>query len=318
MKFIKRSLFFLLIVSLLGSTACSTLPFLAPPTATPTATPRPTATPTPTPLPPTPTPTLIPSPTLFSGEALVPPPPDGSGPCGNVLYPLVPGNQWIYEVTSEGETYQLSLTVSEVEGNEATLNTLNMGTGVTTETKVVCEEGAILNFPILMLDFLLGDVDGALEIEHVDGVFAPSYQTFAAKNWDYAWTGNYVATGLIEIDDDGDYITGRLEESPLLMEWHTMGAGAATLDSVSVAAGEFPIAIRLQRELVVDVDAEIESEGETMALGAVLHVETTLWFMPYTGLLRQEIEKASIDIRGISFPIILDGAVELVEFRAVQ
>ncbi len=316
MKFAKRSLFLLIAALLLGSLACSTLPFLSSPTATPTATPAPTE--TPPPLPPTPTPTLPPSPASLPAGVLVPPPPAESGPCANVLYPLVVGNQWIYELTSEGETYQISLTVSQVEGNEATLNTLNIGTGIMTETIVTCDDGAILNFPILMLDFLLGEVDGSLEIEHIDGVFAPSYQTLDAHSWDYAWTGNYAATGLIEIDDEGDVITGRLDESPLVMEWHTLGVGEATLDSVTVIAGEFPEAIKLQRKITIDVDAQIESEGETMALAATLIVETSLWFEPNQGLLKQEVDQASIAVGGISFPIILDGVIELVEFRPAE
>ena len=169
-----------------------------------------------------------------------------------------------------------------------------------------------------MLDFLLGDVEGTLETEYIDGVFAPSYQTFTAQNWDYAWTGEYVSSGVIEIEADGDHIIGRLDESPLTMEWHTMGAGEATLYPVTVLAGEFPKAIKIQRSITIDVDVELEDEGETLALSAVLHVETSLWFAPNQGLLKQEIERASIDVGGISFPIILDGVVELVEFRAVE
>lgn len=314
MKFVKPLFFTLVMVVLLGGVACGVLPVSKSPTAIPTATPAPSETPTPTPLPPTSTPTPEPQ---IEGDGLIPPPPS-SGPCANTLYPLVPGNQWIYEVVSERETYQLSLTVSEVEGNEAMLNTLNMVTGVTTETKVVCEEGAILNFPLLMLDFLLGEVDGSLEVERVDGLFSPAYQTFSSQNWDYAWTGEYTATGLIEIEDEGDHITGKLEESPVLIAWNTLGPGKATLGAVSVTAGEFPKAIKVQRKITINADAEIDSEGETMALETVLVIKTSLWFAPNYGLLKQEVESAAIDIRGISFPIILDGSVELVEFRATQ
>ena len=50
----------------------------------------------------TPSPTSTSQPTdepVYVEDALVQPPPSDSGPCGNVLYPLIPGNEWYFEVT---------------------------------------------------------------------------------------------------------------------------------------------------------------------------------------------------------------------------
>ncbi|MBL7161215.1 MAG: hypothetical protein ISS57_01310 [Anaerolineales bacterium] len=251
-------------------------------------------------------------------DALVPPPPSDGGPCANTFYPMIPGYQWIYEVTSEGETSQISLTVTEVNGNEATLNALYLESGVTTEAIVECQDGAILNFPVILLGFIFGDVNGEMVVEYVDGVFAPNYETMTRENWDHTWTGEYVASGVIDAEIDGDLITGRLEESPLDMEWNTLGAGEAIFDSITVRAGEFPRAIKLERETKFDFTAEMEEEGQTVSLSAVLTLHNNLWFELNMGQLKQEIERASIKVYGVSFPIEMTGIVELVEFRTEE
>lgn len=248
-------------------------------------------------------------------EALVPPPPVDGGPCANTFYPMVPGYQWIYEVTSEGETSQISLTVSEVSGNEATLNALYLDSGVTTEATVECRDGAILNFPVMLLGFLFGDVDGELNVEHIDGEYAPSYATFASQNWEHTWMGEYLASGTINAVVDGDEVTGTLAESPLDMQWNTLGEGEAIFEAITVEAGEFPRAIKLERELVFDLDVELEESGYTTSVAAVLTLQNNLWFEPNMGQLKQEIERASIKVYGVNFPIEIIGSIELVEFR---
>jgi len=248
-------------------------------------------------------------------DALVPPPPAEGGACANTFYPMIPGYQWIYEVTAEGESSQISLTVSEVNGNEATLNALYLDSGVTTELTVECQDGAILNFPVMLLGFLFGDVDGELVVEHVDGVYAPSYDTLDSHNWDYTWTGEYLASGVIDAVIDGDQITGTLAESPVDMEWNTLGEGEAIFEAITVKAGEFPRAIKLERELTFDFDAEMEESGYTVSVEAVLILQNNLWFEPNMGQLKQEIERASIKVYGVNFPLEMTGTIELVEFR---
>ncbi len=252
---------------------------------------------------------------VTSGDGLVPPPPAGGGACANTFYPLIPGNQWIYEITSEGETSQISLTVSEVNGNQATLNTLYLESGVTSEATVECQDGAILNFPIVMLAFLFGDVDGELEVTHEDGVFVPNYQTFSQNHWDLTWTSDYVTSGEIQAEIEGEMVTGRLEDSPLRMTWNTLGSGNTIFESITVKAGSYPQAIKLERQVEFDFTAEMVEQGQTISLAAVLILENDLWFEPNVGLLRQEIAQASAKVYGINFPIVMDGSVELVEFR---
>lgn len=248
-------------------------------------------------------------------DALVSAPPPEGGPCANTFYPMVPGYQWIYEVTSEGETSQISLTVSEINGDEATLNALYLDSGLTTEATVECEDGAILNFPVMLLGFLFGDVDGELTVEHVDGVYAPNYSTMVEHNWDYTWTGEYLASGVMEAVIDGDQVSGTLAESPLDMEWKTLGEGEAIFETITVKAGEYPRAIKLERELTFDFEAEMEESGYTVAVEAVLILHNNLWFEPNVGQVKQEIDRAEIKVYGVNFPLEMTGSIELVEFR---
>ncbi|MFH1633824.1 MAG: hypothetical protein ABIG63_07405 [Chloroflexota bacterium] len=252
---------------------------------------------------------------ITSSEVLITPPPADSGACANVLYPLIPGYQWVYEVVSPEETSQIGLTVTEVNGNQATINTLHLDTGITTETKVDCDEGAILNFPIIMLGFLVGDADGAFQVEYMDGVFVPSYQTLEDQNWELIWTGEYIASGTIEAEADGDHITGSLQDSPMTMEWQVPVEGQDIFDAIEVQAGNFPEAIKIERKLTLDFTAELEEDGVKETLSAVLVLYTHLWFEPNMGLLKQKVERASIEIYGISFPVVMESTIELMKFR---
>lgn len=252
------------------------------------------------------------------GDGLVPPPPADGGACANTFYPMIPGYQWVYEITSQGETSQLSLTVSEVSGNQATLHMLSLGSGVTSETIIECNDGAILSFPVVMLGFLLGEADGNLKIERQSGIFAPNYTTLSQQNWDAEWSGEYLASGTIEAQIDGNQASGKLEESPLHVQWNTPGADKAIFEAVSVRAGQYPQAIKLERQIEFDFIAEVTEDGASMSLDAAITLQNNLWFEPNMGLLKQEIEQASAKLYGVNFPIEITGTMELVEFRITE
>ena len=95
--------------------------------------------------------------------------------CNNLLFPLVMGQQWVYRIYSESETSQTGLTVSKVQNNKATVDALDINTGVITKTTAECDGTAILNFPLMTIKLIVGNyLDGEIELEHVSGVFAPA------------------------------------------------------------------------------------------------------------------------------------------------
>jgi hypothetical protein len=247
-------------------------------------------------------------------DAPVPPPNPEAGACANPLYPMVPGYEWVYEVSNESGTSRIGLTVTEVNGNQATLNAIYLETGVTTETTVECDQGAILNFPLLLLSYLFGDAEGQFDVTYVDGVFSPNYATFVDNDWVLGWEGEYIASGTISANVDGEQYKGTLEDSPIEMKWQTLNSPKTIFDPIEVKAGSFPEAIKIQREIDLEFTAEIEEGGENETLGAVLYLKNYLWYQPNQGLLRQEIQQANIRVFGVRFPLELTSTIELVKF----
>ena len=245
------------------------------------------------------------------------PPPTSSDACANVLYPLIPGYQWVYSYTSEGETSQIGISVTEAEGDTATLTALYLDSGVTSEAEVVCEDGALVNLPNIFLGFLFGDVSGNVTVDHVDGVFIPSYQTFEEVAWKHQWVGNYTASGQIKAEVDGDQVTGTLEQSPIKLSWNTLSSGEDqfSFDPVSVSAGDYSEAIMLSRHSEIDLSVVLDDSVSSMKLSGTLILDSSLWFQPNQGLVKQQIDRASLQVGGIKAPIVLDGTLELVEFR---
>lgn len=329
MRYPNRVAFISLIALLLyiAIISCTTLSPATPSSPTPTSTTTiPPTTPS-TPQPAVSTATSPPaSPTLTesppppadatpTSQALIPPPPSAAGSCANTFYPLVPGYQWVYQITTEDGTSQIGISVTDVNENQAVVNTLHLESGVTTEMNVDCDEGAIINFPLVILAFLLGDVDGEINLDHVDGVFVPNYQTFADKDWDLNWESMYNASGYLEANIEGDIIVGRLNESPLLMKWQTTGVGEQIFQEIEVPAGKFPKSIKIIREIDLDFTVELEEDGVKQSLAATLILFNNLWYEPNIGLLRLEIDKANARIAGITFPFVIESTVELLEFR---
>jgi len=98
-----------------------------------------------------------------------------SNPCANVFLPFNPGYQWVYQVErEEGEDAQIGLTVSKVEGSQATLDMLEISTGAIVQSRVECEDGAIKNYPTLSLGTLFGDnISGDVTITYVSASTSP-------------------------------------------------------------------------------------------------------------------------------------------------
>jgi len=246
-----------------------------------------------------------------------------SNPCDNVFYPLVPGNQWVYKVNSNNteemstpdpndNSDQIGISVSSVENNKATVDSLDVSSGVITQTIVECENGAIKNFPMLTLSIIFGDqVNGSVEAQYKDGVFAPAETELVDKGWVHTWEGNYVMKGNFAAQDEEDQITLTISDSPMHLVWETQGVHEA----VEVPAGSFPDAVRVERETEMNISAQLDSGSDVIKVDAVLSFQNTLWYDPYIGLLKEDIHSANVKYRGMSFPVVFTGDVELLEFR---
>ena len=287
----KIILIFPVIVLLLASLACGRGAGTAVPVSQPTVQQSPI---------PSATPTITPTPNLVI-----------TGPCANVFYPFSEGRQWIYENTGDPATEEddtrFGLTVASVTDTQATLNALDLGTGTTFQTTVDCDNSAIKNFPLMTVGSLFGNyLQGDVNVKYVSGVFMPTETEFTAANWNTQWSGQYVASGNIQLEFEGVQTPVKLNDSPIKMEWQNAGQ-----ESVTVPAGTFDNAYKVTRK--VEVEASLDFNG--LIGQGTLTVKTAHWFVPYLGLIKSEPVSAEILYTGVSFPVSVKGAVELVEFR---
>ena len=92
--------------------------------------------------------------------------------------------------------------------------------------------------------------------------------------------------------------------SPIALSFQTDG----TREPLTVPAGNFPEAIKVSHSF--QLNATI---GNT---AGDLTVRTTQWYAPFVGLLRAQVDSATLETNGQSFEILLPSVVELTEFTA--
>lgn len=233
-------------------------------------------------------------------------------PCNNVFYPLIPGQQLIYKIDSpeEGED-QIGITVASVDGSTATLDMLVLSTGIISQSTIECEDGAIKEYPLATMDTLFGDmVEGTLRNEYVSGVIAPSEETLIANNWDMSWESQYIKNGEITFSEGAETITVLINDSPVVMTWKVDSTG----QSLSVPAGTFNNVVIVTREMTSVVSMDMDG---TVVETTILF-KSTHWFEPYIGMLKMNMDSATVQIQEITFPIDLGETMELIEFRPAE
>ena len=235
----------------------------------------------------------------------------GNNPCNNVLYPLVPDSQLIYKNRSaEGET-QIGLTVSSVEDSQATIDMLDLSTGIITQSTVGCDAGAIKSYPLGKLDTLFGDMaEGEMNMDYVSGVIAPSEDTLIANNWVMNWQSEYAMNGEMIFTDQGESMTINIENSPVTMDWRVDSTG----QSLSVPAGTFNNVVVVKREMSMQVSINMGG----FPLKSDLTLESTHWFEPHVGMLKMTVDTVTAEVQGMTFPVPTDQVMELIEIRPAE
>jgi len=242
------------------------------------------------------------------------------GPCDNIFYPLALDNQWIYRLQIEGEDGQpeiseLGLTVSEVNQSNAILAALDYDTGIVTQSTAECKDGAILNFPMTEMNLVFGDVSGDLQLKYNSGVFMPSQTDFEMKNWTNTWETDFTASGVINGSFDNETVTIDLSDSSVKMSWQVTERDVA----IQVPAGNFNDVVLIKRTLTFEVSSlKTILEGEVIDISTTLILTSNMWYSPFTGLLKQEIDSATIRLYGINFPIGSIGKIELKSSNTIK
>lgn len=236
----------------------------------------------------------------------------GSGPCNNVLFPMVVGNQWVYEATSlsgngDATTSDYAWSISEGSADSVTLGTLFYDSGTVVSANVQCVDGAVENFPLTISNIAIGDSEGAIEYTHVSGKYLPSLQELEAGNWQNTWQTVVNASGTILADYEGQGMTIVLEESPITMDWQILEKDV----SVSVPAGDFNNAVRVNQKMKLEIYSLSISADMPMNISTTMTFDSDYWFVPYLGLVKTQVNSASVDLFGSNFPVEMTGGSAL-------
>ncbi len=288
-----------IIITFLSMTACSPGQLFGPTlTATPTITLTPTYTTTPTiTTTPTNTPTLTPTP--------VP-----AGPCDNPLVPLGAGNQWTYRVTTtKGESlFRLaSLEIQNAANIIALVEYSDQKNNLTINNSVICQDGAIVNYPLFVLNMLFVDyLDKYIDTYHESVDYAPNYRSLIQDNWVLNWQPSYLTENEVYLRDPSGaadlYIASNTH---IELSFNLNGMR----ESVTTPAGDFPQALKITQGFLLPVT--FTAAGGGAGSGDSLKIITTQWVEPYIGLVRAQITSASLHDT-INLPI--DSTLELVSF----
>jgi hypothetical protein len=235
------------------------------------------------------------------------------GPCDNVLYPFFFGAHWVYQIDKQDGSAitKFGLTVVKVADSQATIDSLDMSTGITTQITADCDNGAIRNFPIISQNMLIGNtVASDFDMEYVGGLFAPAQSAFIDNDWLYNWTAEYIVSGTIQAQVEGETLSIVLQDTPLHMTWQTAGSGDAAFEPITVPAGSFERALKIEN--VISMDISLTLAG--LPVNGKLTLRSTQWFEPFTGLLKAQIDSGEVSALGVNIPVAVKGTVELVEY----
>ncbi|MBI3153766.1 MAG: hypothetical protein HYZ21_16670 [Chloroflexi bacterium] len=286
----KRILSFLFLLAL---TACGTA-VAAPPTLTATVPPTDTIVPTST-LPPTLTTTPVPS-----------------GPCDNPFLPLATGNEWTYRVTGEGgEALYTLKTLDRNDGRNIVIMVefTDQKNNVTVVEPVVCTDGAIENFPLFVMIMHFSDyLEGNFNTYHDTGTYAPSYPTLAENNWSMDWELKYLTEDGVSLRNPTDgtaFIMG--QSVPINLSFKTDG----TREAVTVPAGNYPQALKAPHSFSFSGSLFLP----TGVTASIFTLNTTQWYEPYVGLVRAQVDSASLFFYKQDTAVPMVSVIELVEFK---
>ncbi|GAB4541348.1 MAG: hypothetical protein Fur002_09580 [Anaerolineales bacterium] len=234
--------------------------------------------------------------------------------CRNILYPARPGSQWTYYFYTPKRSGDVTMSVVSVEGNQAAVDALEHTTGATARSYVQCDGDVILNFPLLSGQKIIGDMlNGNMNVDYVGGVLAPNEAAFVASNWALSWKIQYRVYGSGAAQYNGTNFSFDVAPSIVEMTCQTLGAGGASFESVTIAAGTFN-ALKVICRGQGQATATVNGSSVTGALAA----QSTQWFAPNVGLLKAQSDYANLSVFGITLPLSPSDVSGYAELRSYQ
>jgi hypothetical protein len=271
----------------------------------PTLTTTPTTTLTPTN---TPTLTITATPTNTPTLTATPVP---AGPCDNPLIPLGAGNQWTYRVTTTGRESSFRITSLGIQNSAnivALVEYTDQKNNLTIKRSVICQDGAIVNYPLFVLNMLFSDyLDKYISAYHESVDYAPNYQALIRSNWALDWQAGYLTENEFYLRDPSG---GTDLYIPVNTHIELSFYVNNSWESVTSPAGNFPQALKITQDF--DLPVTFTTPGSGSGTGDSLKIITTQWYEPYIGLVRAQITSAFLH-GTVSLPI--ESLLELVDFK---
>lgn len=246
-----------------------------------------------------------------------------SGDCANDLFPLDSGNQWLYEQRSAthatatpeaDDALSLRWTVLDAAPSAVDFELHAEQIPLTATYEIRCQDGALLSFPAVTMNFSTSSTDdGGLDLsyEHVSGEYLPSAATLEANQWQHEWLSELLISGQVSFPgmtgSDGPQV--EISESPWTLRMRTTGSPDAPFEAVSVPAGDFDRALRVEQTVTGELTLAMEGAEFTSQVEMLSYH----WYVPGVGLVKTETTSTDLGAGGASFPLPLQNqATELV------
>lgn len=220
------------------------------------------------------------------------------GPCDHLLWPLVDGASWRYQLSRPDGSAQEVLLSAVVSGDAATL-ALDMGAG-SLENAITCAPDGFYG----ALSGLVGhpDLGAGLVLANPDRPFLPSADHLLPLGTVTSWDAQYDATGTISLPLADGASQATVTGGDVVLYTTT-----EPLETVTVPAGTFhalPVAQSILFNLQVTT-----AEGVTG--GVFGDAQTRLYWAEGVGMVRQEFEGGMLSSTLAGEAITLEAGVTL-------
>ena len=157
---------------------------------------------------------------------------------------------------------------------------------------------------MLLSDYL----GGVLETYHVSGVYTPASGALVDNNRLYSWD-------LVEMLEEEVKVTQSAVPNAVNLRRDrnitVHSEVAADRESIIVPLEIFPQSINVFQEMKLPVTMWTTSSSKSRKVS----IQLTQWYEPYIGLLKMQIDSASISlVEGISISVLLDSTIAWTEF----
>ncbi|MBI5965739.1 MAG: hypothetical protein HY863_19855 [Chloroflexi bacterium] len=233
--------------------------------------------------------------------------------CRNILYPVVTGQQWLYQANALNRTDTLNMSVLSVNNSQGNVLISNQTTGSSKQVPVQCDGDVIRSFPFMSVNALFfGDlVNSSLTASYASGVLAPNEAAFLNTNWALAWSSQYLVSGSTTVSRNGRQIDVTMNNSPITLTCQTLATGDAAFESVTVPAGTFRAL-----KVVCTEQGQVTATVDGITVTGLAEGRSNQWFALNTGLVKMQVESATVNFFGVSFSVLTANSFELKSYTA--